>query len=213
MGHHRSARDRKRAGTSRPAGQHKSVREEKRARFSQTSGRRKLPVLPLVLPGVVLLAVAVLLWRPWAGSNGSPSAGGVLTQIPVAQPPSVGGDPTGSAAQSDAIRLPLSTFEDGLAHFYSYDIGGTLVEFFVLKSSDGVVRAAFNACDVCYPAHKGYHQEGDEMVCNNCGRRFPSRLINEVSGGCNPVPLTRTVEGSDLLIRLDDLAAGVGYFK
>jgi len=194
--------------------QSNSAREKKRARFSQSAGRRRSPILLLFVPGIMLLAVAVVLWRPWAGGKGTLlSAGSAPTLIPVVQPPSSGGDPTVLAAQSEAIRLPLSTFEDGLAHFYSYNIGGTLVEFFVLKSSDGVVRAAFNACDVCYPAHKGYRQEGDEMVCNNCGRRFPSRLINEVSGGCNPVPLTRTVEGSDLVIRVDDLAAGIGYFK
>jgi len=182
--------------------QSKSARERKRARFSQPTRQRKLPIFLFVIPGAVLLALAaaVVLWQPWTGSERAPLPGD--------------SDPTvAPAAQSDAIRLPLSTFEDGLAHFYSHDVEGTRVEFFVLKSSDGVVRAAFNACDVCYPAHKGYHQEGDEMVCNNCGRRFPSRLINEVSGGCNPVPLTRTVEGSDLVIRVDDLAAGIGYFK
>ena len=182
--------------------QSKSAREEKRGRFSQPAGQRKLPILLFVIPGAVLLALAavVVLWQPWARSERAPLPGGSEPTVAL-------------AAQSNVIKLPLSTFEDGLAHFYSYNIGGTLVEFFVLKSSDGVVRAAFNACDVCYPAHKGYRQEGDEMVCNNCGRRFPSRLINEVSGGCNPVPLTRTVEGSDLVIRVDDLAAGIGYFK
>ncbi len=110
------------------------------------------------------------------------------------------------------MRLPLSTFDDGLAHFYTYDVGETTVRFFVLKSSDGVVRAAFDACDVCFAARRGYRQEGNEMVCNNCGRRFPAVLINEVRGGCNPAPLDRTVEGDDLVIRVDDIAAGAGYF-
>ncbi|MEM3554980.1 MAG: Fe-S-containing protein, partial [Candidatus Micrarchaeaceae archaeon] len=61
-------------------------------------------------------------------------------------------------------------------------------------------EAAFNACDVCYPARKGYHQEGDVMVCNNCGRRFPTNQINIVRGGCNPAPLERAVDGDTLVI-------------
>ena len=36
------------------------------------------------------------------------------------------------------------------------------------------------------------------MVCNNCGQRFPSNLINEVRGGCNPSPLERTIEEDEL---------------
>ena len=71
------------------------------------------------------------------------------------------------------------------------------MKYFVLKSSDGTVRAAFDACDVCYAQKKGYQQEGDEMVCGNCGQRFPSAQINEVEGGCNPSPIERTVKGQD----------------
>ena len=75
-----------------------------------------------------------------------------------------------------------------------------------------MVRAAFDACDVCFGAHKGYRQQGDLMICNNCNQQFPSVKINEVKGGCNPGPLERTVEGTDLVIRSTDIAAGSGYF-
>jgi uncharacterized membrane protein len=50
------------------------------------------------------------------------------------------------------------------------------------------------------------------MICNNCGRQFPSVKINEVRGGCNPAPLKRTVEGSDLVIRSSDIIEGGHYF-
>ena len=29
------------------------------------------------------------------------------------------------------------------------------------------------------------------MVCNNCGKAFPSDQINVITGGCNPIPLER----------------------
>ncbi len=116
------------------------------------------------------------------------------------------------AAGDGAVRIPLAEVSDGKAHFYSFGDKGRDIRFFVLKSGDGAPRAAFDACDVCFPARKGYSQDGDFMVCNNCGMRFYSARISEVQGGCNPAPLARAVEGKDLVIRAADLAAGSRFF-
>jgi|GEM_PF-500902 len=113
---------------------------------------------------------------------------------------------------ADVMAFPLSTFDDYKAHYYTYEHEGRLIRFFILKSTDGVVRAAFDACDICYEAKKGYRQDGNDMICNECGRRFPADKINEVSGGCNPVPLRRTVDGNSLVIEVSDIVAGWRYF-
>ena len=106
------------------------------------------------------------------------------------------------------VILPLADISDGKAHFYKVESDkGQMVEFFVLKSSDGVFRAAVDACDVCYRSGKGYVQEGDTMVCSNCGMRFASDRINEVKGGCNPAPLNRRVENKTLVISMVDINA------
>jgi uncharacterized membrane protein len=75
------------------------------------------------------------------------------------------------------------------------------------------MRAAFDACDVCYREKKGYRQEGMFMVCNNCDQRFRTDLVNEVKGGCNPAPLERRVEGNEIVIRTADIAKGGWYFQ
>ena len=112
------------------------------------------------------------------------------------------------------LAIPLKLVSDGKAHHYQVKAGdGTMVTFFVLKSSDGVVRAAIDACDVCYKAGKGYYQDGDFMVCVNCGQRFPSNRINVVKGGCNPAPLKRTVKGDNLVIDMQDINANSWYMK
>ena len=108
------------------------------------------------------------------------------------------------------VTLPLP--DTSQARFYAYEAGPTAVRFFVLRSSDGVIRAALDACDVCYGAKLGYRQEGDEMVCNNCGTRFPSVLVNEVQGGCNPSPLNRTIGADGITITVSDLEAGARLF-
>ncbi|MCK5560200.1 MAG: DUF2318 domain-containing protein [Thermoplasmata archaeon] len=113
----------------------------------------------------------------------------------------------------DEISIPVSEVNDGDAHYYSYDSNGVKIRYFVLKSSDGVIRAAFDTCDVCYKEKKGYRQEGDDMVCNNCGQRFASVKINEEKGGCNPAPLDRTIDGNDVVIKISDIENGRKYFK
>lgn len=90
--------------------------------------------------------------------------------------------------KNGAVTIPVADVSDGEAHYYTYEIPGKNINFFLLKSNDGVIRAAFDACDVCFREKKGYSQDGDFMVCNNCGMRFHSSRINEVKGGCNPSP-------------------------
>lgn len=112
------------------------------------------------------------------------------------------------------LEIPLASVSDGKAHHFKVQAtDGVMVTFFVIKSSDGVIRSAMDACDVCYRAGKGYEQSGDEMVCQNCGMRFPSAKINEVKGGCNPAPLTRVIEGDKLVIAMADIDQNSWYCK
>jgi len=115
---------------------------------------------------------------------------------------------------SGQLQIPLAKVSDGKAHYYRAKADdGTMVHFFVLKSKDGVVRAAIDACDVCYKAGKGYYQDGDFMVCENCGQRFASNRINIVKGGCNPAPLNREVQGDNLVVAMNGINANTLYMK
>ena len=111
------------------------------------------------------------------------------------------------------VTFPASLFEDGKARHFEHVSGNFTVKYFILKSTDGIIRAAFDACDVCWPAGKGYYQEGDYMVCRNCGRRFASARVNEVKGGCNPAPLNRKVENGKVVIEVKDILDGAQYFN
>ena len=119
---------------------------------------------------------------------------------------------TAVASTDGAVTYPSDMFADGKARYFEYKDGDRTIRYFILKSSDGIIRAAFDACDVCWPAGKGYYQEGDVMVCRNCGRRFASVLVNEVQGGCNPAPLKRDLNGSNLVIAVKDILEGGQYF-
>ncbi len=120
--------------------------------------------------------------------------------------------PLVTADASGGVRFAINEFSDGLAHFYTFMANGLPVEFFVIWTPDNVIRTALDACDVCYRAKLGYHEDGQFMVCNNCGNRFPVGQIDIVNGGCNPTPLAARIDGGELVISAGDLTAGLAYF-
>lgn len=115
-------------------------------------------------------------------------------------------------SDNGVVHIPLAKISDGKAHHYQYNHDGRTIKFFVVQSPEGVIRAAFDACDVCFPSRKGYTQDGDFMICNNCGRRFHVSRINVEKGGCNPAPLKRSVNGGDLVIAVSDIVPGGRFF-
>jgi uncharacterized membrane protein len=181
---------RKRSGQAqRP----QNVRQEKRAQFEQPKKGVSLHVLlaSIALIGVVAVAAILVMNRGGSGAEAATAT---------------------SAAPSGDVTIPVSQVNDGKAHFYSYDAGGATVRYFVLSDKNGKVRAALDACEVCYAQKKGYHQQGDAMQCNNCGRVFPSAQINVITGGCNPIPLDKTISGGKMTITTDSLTQGAQYF-
>ena len=166
----------------------------KKAAVLGTEKKGRMPII-VALIGVAVIAGAAIFYM--TANRGSGSA--------VASAP--------GAISSTSVSFPTSLFDDGKARHFEHVDGDLTIRYFILKSSDGVIRAAFDACDVCWPAGKGYYQDGDYMVCRNCGRRFASVLVNEVQGGCNPAPLKRTVENGILTIRPDDIRSGANFFN
>lgn len=76
------------------------------------------------------------------------------------------------------------------ATFYPVEVDGTQLEVLAVKAPDGTIRTAFNTCQVCFDSGRGYYkQEGDKLVCQNCGNQFSMDEVEVISGGCNPVPI------------------------
>ncbi len=119
-----------------------------------------------------------------------------------------------AASSSVVIAYQASEFADGKAKYFQYKTpNGKTIRYFIVKSSDGKIRAAFDACDVCWPSGKGYVQEGDFMVCRNCGRRFPTPQVNVITGGCNPAALNRQITQNQVILQVKDILAGQKYFN
>ncbi len=117
------------------------------------------------------------------------------------------------AVTEGTVRVSAADLERGRAHFYKADIGGKDIAFFLVRDMEGNVRAAFDACDVCFHAKKGYSEGKNAlMICNQCGMRFPVARIGFEKGGCNPAPLAMALDGESVIVRADDLAAGARFF-
>jgi hypothetical protein len=186
--------------------------EHKRAQFSnsaQQKTNKNTVKLVIVLTGLLVIGLYWLLNginEPSAPTKVSATSS---TSTRPGQPASL--NPTAPVAGD--IRVPLSDIENGRAKFYDYTTSDNRsVRFFAIKSSDGVYRAALDACDVCYAAKKGYYQDGDNLICKKCSREFPSALVNEVSGGCNPIGLPCAIDGDTLVIKASELESRKAYF-
>jgi len=109
---------------------------------------------------------------------------------------STGGLSSTATPSGDLIILKSEISET--ARFYPYKAGKTNMEVIAVKASDGTVRTAFNTCQVCFDSGRGYYkQQGDELICQNCGNRFKLDQIEKIKGGCNPVPITKENKSED----------------
>ena len=175
-------------------------RENKKAEFSKPTKKKSGWSAAVILAVVAIVALASYLT---IGRSGDKPASSTVTST----------SQNSGAPSAGDIRIPVSDIESGKAKFFDYKTPDNKpVRFFAVKSFDGTYRAALDACEVCFHAKQGYHQEGDDMVCNNCSKHFATSLVGEIKGGCHPIGLARTVENGQLVIKGSELQSGGHYF-
>ncbi len=103
------------------------------------------------------------------------------------------------------------------ASFYPVEVDGTLMEVVAVQAPDGSLRTAFNTCQICYGSGRGYYvQDGNVLVCQNCGNRFPMSRVEVEAGGCNPWPIfdeDKTVTDESITISYDFLKESYKIFE
>lgn len=112
------------------------------------------------------------------------------------------------AANQDGENLVIKlTDVKPEAKFYYYEINDVKIKFFAVLGDDEQPHIAFDACDSCYAAKKGYLHVGSYMSCNNCGNVFQINSIGteNLSGGCWPSFLPVTIADGKILIKISDV--------
>ncbi|MGF7143499.1 putative membrane protein [Anaerotaenia torta] len=137
--------------------------------------RMDLRKLIILAAGAIVAIMLFLRWQEGTGSVNAPEKGKTASN---------------SAVIDDDIVISVKDVTE-TASFYPAKINGTELEVIAVKASDGTVRTAFNTCQVCYNSGRGYYkQDGNRLVCQNCGNRFGMDDVEITRGGCNPVPIT-----------------------
>lgn len=102
------------------------------------------------------------------------------------------------------------------ATFYPYKAGDTYMELLAVKATDGSIRTALNTCQVCFDSGRGYYkQQGNKLVCQNCGNVFGVDDIEIIKGGCNPVPVlqdNKTDDGENIIVKKEFFEANKDLF-
>ena len=113
-------------------------------------------------------------------------------------------DATGKAAISTR-DLP-----QGELRFYSADVKGTKVRFFLYRKPDGKVASLFDACQIC--GGIGFYKGTTGIICKNCAAPINPQSLGQ-PGGCNPIPLEPPQDGDSVVISINDLAQQAGQFS
>ena len=111
------------------------------------------------------------------------------------------------------IRIKLTEALDGKLHRYAYITDdGHVVRFFLINRARGEARigVVYDACMLC--GDMGYLQEKNEVICLACNVRIFVPSIGK-AGGCNPIPLSHTVDGEEVVVSVEELDKGAHYFS
>lgn len=181
---------------------------EKRKRLM--NGKKSWGKTAAVTISAVLLLAAIGLWLNHAGADRQ--AGMRPEFAPRNEQAARAARASTVKIEGGAVRIPRASVEDGNAHFFVYPAGGKPIFFFAMRAPDGSIRVAYDACVACNHAKRGYRQEGDHVVCNNCGMGFMPAEIGMLTDGCNPIPLKTSMEGPAIVVTTRDLEAGARYF-
>src|SRR5882757_9285599 len=108
------------------------------------------------------------------------------------------------------LSIPLSQVSDGDLHRYEAKENGVTVRFWLYQKPDGKVATVFDACQICGPV--GFYKGPNGVVCKNCAAPINGQSVG-TAGGCNPIPLRAEQTSDAVIIRENDVAAGVHIFQ
>ncbi len=109
------------------------------------------------------------------------------------------------------ILIPLENINDGHLHRFNYTASdGTEMRFIVIKKNEVAFGVGLDACDICGPT--GYYERDGQVICKLCDVVMNTSTIG-FKGGCNPVPLSYTLNSGKMVIQTQNLENEKKRFK
>lgn len=176
---------------------------------------KKKPNGLYIIAGILIAAVAAITFLKGSFGAGSAVVSSASTSASASATSSANPSSSTAAQKGGDIKITASQITS-TATFIPYQSGNTKMEVVAVKAPDGTIRTAFNTCQVCYDSGRGYYvQQGDVLVCQNCGNRFNISQIEKEKNGCNPIPISednKSVSGDTITIPASFLAQNTQYF-
>ena len=92
---------------------------------------------------------------------------------------------------------------------------GTDIEILTAIDKNGNPKATLNTCQNCMGSPKAYFvQDGDSVVCQNCGIGHKTETLGFAQMGCNPIPIdSLVIDDKNIAFEKSELIASADLFK
>ena len=115
----------------------------------------------------------------------------------------------------EQVTVQSSEITDDKLHRYSVHVddgngGSREIRFLLFKKPDGNIVSVADACQICGPV--GFYIGSQGITCKMCASPLNAASMGQ-AGGCNPIPLTSSIGGGQVIIAAADLKALIPVFK
>lgn len=114
----------------------------------------------------------------------------------------------------DSFVIPISELTKDVK-FFSLNYGDVDVEILAAIDKNGSPKVTLNTCQNCMGSPKAYFvQDGDSVVCQNCGIGHQIDTIGIAKRGCNPIPIdSLTINDKNVSFKKSELLASKDLFR
>ena len=113
-------------------------------------------------------------------------------------------------AEEGSVDVDLEIVKDGHLHRFVYRAStGEGVRYIVILKGGSAYGVGLDACEIC--GATGYYERDNQVICKLCDVQMNKATIG-TRGGCNPIPISYSIEGGKLKVAQSELENSARIF-
>ena len=114
-------------------------------------------------------------------------------------------------AEEGSVDVDLEIVKDGHLHRFVYRAStGEGVRYIVILKGGSAYGVGLDACEIC--GATGYYERDNQVICKLCDVQMNKATIG-TRGGCNPIPISYSIEGGKLKVPQAELEKNAKVFQ
>ncbi len=114
-------------------------------------------------------------------------------------------------AQAGSVDVDLEIIKDGHLHRFVYRASsGEMVRYIVILKGGSAYGVGLDACEIC--GATGYYERDNQVICKLCDVQMNKATIG-TRGGCNPIPISYSIEDGKLKVPQSELENSARIFQ